>query len=118
MASQQCEAICASKCDRRLLFQIVTEELFHFVVGDYAGLVVVEVHVTDSRDYHYLLVADCHTLAVAFFSGHLLEGAFAEVAAVGFLAVDEEHRVLDFGSHTQQGLVDERHRARNIPATN
>ena len=63
----------------KALFQVGAEEGFYLVVGDHAGLVVVEIYVGGAGDDEQLLVA--YGLALAFYvgAGHALKGVFAEI---------------------------------------
>ena len=59
-----------------------------------------------SGDYHKFLVT----------SGHQSVGIFAEIAAVGFLAVDEENRILDLAGPCKQRLIHETLASDDIPS--
>ena len=99
-----------------LLLQVCLEEFVQLFEGDFFQ-VVVEVHVGGSWDNEEFLVADglapvlggvefCGDLDLL--AGHLFECAFAEVAAVGLFAVDDEHRVTDFVGVCEEFRVQER----------
>ncbi len=99
-----------------ILLQVRLEEIVQFFEGDFFQ-VVVEVHVGGSGDDEEFLVADglapvlggvefCGD--VRLLAGHLFECAFAEVAAVGLFAVDDEHGVTDFVGVREELGVHER----------
>ena len=81
----------------KIYLQILPEKLLNLVIRNFAVFVVVEVGVDGAGDDEDFLVAIFHRRAVAVFAGHFGKGIFAEIAAVGFFAVDEEHGVFYFG---------------------
>ena len=91
---------------RIILFQICFKETLNFVVGNYAGNIVVEVNMGGSGDDHQFLVAASKEAI----------GILAEIAAVGLLTVDEQNRILDFTRPGKQGLVQEALAADDVPA--
>ena len=90
---------------RRVLFQIIAEELFNPVKRDFFH-VVVEVGVAGARHNQQLLV-----VALQF-----LEGILAEVAGVGLFAVYNQDGAAYFAGIRQDGHVDERERRGDVPA--
>ena len=78
------------------LLQVLLEERRDLVERDLLH-VVVEVRVVGTRDDHEFFV---RTL-------ELLESTLAEVARMGFLAVDDEHRTLDLTGVGEQRHVHE-----------
>ena len=80
------------------------------------SLIVVKVGVDGIGDNHQFFVSDGHALAVWILARHLFEGVLREVAAVGLLAVDEQDGRLNLVRPCQQGLVEERLTADDVPA--
>ena len=69
-----------------------------------------------SGDDKQLFVAFFDTFSNYMLPGHALKGIFAEVAAVGLLAVDKKHRSLNLTCPGQKGLVQEALAADDVPA--
>ena len=69
-----------------------------------------------ARDDVEFLVALLCTLPLNVLSRHALKGIFAEVAAVGLLAMDKQHGCLNLVRPAEQRLVEERLTADDVPA--
>ena len=69
-----------------------------------------------TRNDEQLLVAFFGTLALHMLARHLLERVLREITAVGLLAVDKQHRVLDLVCPCQQRLVEERLASHHVPS--
>ncbi len=92
--------------ERNILFQILFKEAFDLVVRNDSGDIIIEVGMDGPGNDVKLLVIPLE------FS----KGSLAEIAAVGLFSMDKEHRSLDFPSHIQKRLIQERDSADDIPA--
>src|SRR5699024_7531503 len=90
--------------------QVLAEEGLHLVKGDDVHPVV-QVGVDRAGDEVQLLVG-----GVGVALDHVGKGVPAQIAGVGLVAVDEQHRAADLVGILEDGLVQEGHGAGDVPA--